>query len=323
MIEQGSDPRAHSHGGPMTTGDLIECYIQASSSKRSCREIERRLRNVLPEIGLIRVSDLHRRDVSRVLDRIMQRGSPSEARHVFIDIRSMLNWALGRGEMETNPVAGMKSPAPARIRERRLSDDEIKMLWNGLPKIFPRSASTVRIIKLALLTGQRSNELCGMRRSELDLAARTWSIPSPRNKSERPHVVPLSSTAIEIIREALAEGASDERVFPGHTSARLGNTLWVARRRGSFDGEPWTFHDLRRTCASGMAALGIVPDIVGRVINHNHSGGSTSVTSTSSTTSRQRSAQPSTPGLIVSRRSRERTSLRCAQREGEDSGCEP
>src|SRR5262249_23727976 len=214
----------------------------------------------------------------RALDRIMRRGSLSEARRVFCDLRAMVHWAVAKGDLDANPLASMRAPSPATVRERTLTDAEIETLWNALPLIFPRSIANVRIIRLCLLLGQRSGEIAGMRKSELDLTARVWSLPSSRVKNAKAHAVPLSDAAIAIIREAIADAGEGDHVFPGYTSRSLGNTLLVARRAGKLTGEAWPVDDPRRWGATDIAARGIAPHVVPRLLSHSQSGGSTSIT---------------------------------------------
>src|SRR5262249_54624247 len=76
----------------MTVSDLIAAYLSKhASGLRSGAAITRRLRkNVLPVIGGVRLADLHRRDITRVLDPILARDAPAEAGRVFEDFRSVL-----------------------------------------------------------------------------------------------------------------------------------------------------------------------------------------------------------------------------------------
>ena len=81
----------------MTVARLIATYLElrVKGRLRSAQVVERRFRqNVIPIIGGMRVADIHRRDVTRVLDEIMRRGCPTEACRVFEDIRAMLRWAV-------------------------------------------------------------------------------------------------------------------------------------------------------------------------------------------------------------------------------------
>lgn len=285
QVEDGLDPRdvlAAEAAGAMTVAGLIESYLSkhVRPNLRSTSAIERRLnKNVVPVIGGVRVAELHRRDINRVLDPILARGRQIEAGRVFEDTRAMFRWALARGDLDHSPVEGMRKPNGSPPRERVLSDDEIRALWHGLPKALKRSKSCQRIVKLCLVTAQRVGEVAGMRRDELDLDARTWNLPGSRTKNGHPHTVPLSELAVGIIDEALAD-AGDGAVFvfpagddslPPHAVART-----IGRAQESSDKYPngrfgiprWTAHDLRRTALTNFARLGVAPVVAGAVANH-------------------------------------------------------
>src|SRR5262245_8196009 len=113
---------------------LAEVYIKSVSGKRSAKEIERRLRkDVLPVIGHVPLHELHRRDVTRVID--AKSSAPIAARRAFEDVRTMMRWAVARGDLDHNPIDGMKGPPISKPRERVLSDDEIRVLWSRLPEL--------------------------------------------------------------------------------------------------------------------------------------------------------------------------------------------
>lgn len=287
LVEADQDPRdvfADKAAAAMTVGALVTSYLEkhVRPNLRSAKETERRFdRNILPILGGVRLSDLHRRDINRVVDPILARGSPTEAARAFEDVRAMLRWATARGDIDANPADGMKKPATAGARDRVLSDDEISRLWNDLPSMFARSKSTQRIVRLCLTLLQRVGEVSGMRRTELDLAAKIWVIPGSRTKNGHAHTVPLSDLAVSIVREAL--GTLDQRqefVFPnsegiGPLPARsVARNIAAAQRRrgGNTQAQSvvaqWTAHDLRRTGVTGMARLGIAPIVLGHVINH-------------------------------------------------------
>jgi integrase len=202
-----------------------------------------------------------------VLDPILDREATVEAARCFEDMRAMFRWAVQRGDLDHSPMEGMRKPATAAPRERVLTDDEVKKLWRGLPEALPRSLACQQIIKLCLLTAQRVGEVAGMTRAELDLKARTWTIPAARSKNKHSHVVPLSDAALAIIKEAKGE----TYLFPdnGHgalSAHAIGHTIRLAQDR--FGLAQWTMHDLRRTAVTGMAKLGVAPIVLGHVINH-------------------------------------------------------
>src|SRR5262245_34963835 len=204
MVEAGEDPRTAfgaQANGAMTVAALLENWLakRVRPNLRSAPQIERRVRkSILPVIGTVRLADLHRRDINRVLDVIIERGARYEATRTFADLHAALRWAVGRGDLDRNPAEGMTAPAAARLRDRVLSDEEVRQIWNALPQALS-SKSVQRIIKLCLITGQRVGEVAGMQRAELDLAAREWKLPGARTKNGHPHIVPLSDLAVIII----------------------------------------------------------------------------------------------------------------------------
>jgi integrase len=152
------------------------------------------------------------------------------------------------------------------------------------------------ICKLLLLTAQRRTEVAGMRWSEIDLKARTWTIPRERTKNDREHLVHLSDLAFKIIEglprfsqrppNGVGESPVDlvftttgERHVSGYSKAkRRLNALMLDVMRDEFVeggkasqlpaiGE-WILHDLRRSAATGMAKLNVPPHVVDRILNH-------------------------------------------------------
>jgi integrase len=290
LVEGGEDPR-HAFAASTssaTVADLVESYVilrVRSRKLRTADQIEQRMRkNILPAIGAMRLAEVHRRDITRVTDRLLKRGSPSEANHVFADLRALFGWAVARGDIDHTPVT-MKKPADVGIRDRVLTDEEIHALWNGLPDWLVGSRTCARttgarIIRLCLVTSQRLGEVAGMRRAELDLKGRLWRLPPDRVKNKTEHSVPLSDLAMTIIEEALAAvGADSELVFTGRAGAAisprlisgmiLGSRLFTkAYPAGRCPVANWSAHDLRRTAITGMARLGVEPIVFGHVANH-------------------------------------------------------
>jgi integrase len=266
-VASGLDPRPR---GAMTVGDLVETYIAKHTvTLRSGAEIARRIRrNILPAIGNVPLAQLHRRDATRLIDAVIGRGAPIEATFVFQDLRSILRWAVARGDLDHDPIAGMPPPPAGKPRERVLSDEEIRTLWTVLPTTL--SPTYQRVIRLCLLTAQRIGEVAGMRRSELDLKARTWSLPGSRTKNGHPHLVPLSPMTIDEIIDGHAERATtrggDDLVFADCPPVNVTSAIYKAKDR--FGIAQWTPHDLRRTALTGMAKLGVAPIVLGHIANH-------------------------------------------------------
>jgi integrase len=284
-LEAGRDPRsekAAQDAAALTVRGLTESYLarHVRPTLRSADAIERRFAlNVDPIIGALKIEDVTRRDVTRVVDSVLKRGSPIEANRVFAHLRSLFRWAVGRGDLQINPVQGMKPPSSSTTRDRVLSDQEIRHLWNSLPSVFARSVDCQRIIKILLLTGQRAGEVSGMEVRELDLSERVWTIPGSRTKNSQRHIVPLSDQAVQIIREAVSDARDGARyIFPsngaGLPSAAISRTIGRALAPtkelplGRLGMTHWTAHDLRRTALTGMGRLGTAPIVLGHIANH-------------------------------------------------------
>ena len=266
LVEDGKDPRQvkkkakASVSGPMTVRMLADEYLTKYAPKlRGHREIRRKLDvEILPVIGDVLLASLHRRDIHRVLDRIKERGSISMSSRTFTDIRAMLSWAVERGYLDNNPAARMQETPTVEPRERYLSEEEIALLWPALPK-FKKPVELA--LKLALVTGQRIGEICGMTENELDLAKGIWTIPAERSKNNQSHTVPLSDMAQRLIAEARTGG----RLLKC-TPDRIAHV--IAYHMESLPVKGWRAHDLRRTVCTHLAKLGFSPMVIGSVVNH-------------------------------------------------------
>ena len=273
-VDEGQDPRDVKRAlaaSVLVVDDLVTSYIEkhARPNLRTAGAMERRFnKNVLPIIGGVPLAELHKREINRVIDPILERGKPVEAARCFEDVRAMFRWAVARGDLDHAPTDGMRKPGVAKARDRVLNDEEIRLLWNKLPAALPRSKAVQRILKLCLVTGQRVGEVSGMRADKLDLTQALWTIPGVRTKNKHKHSVPLTDLAIEIIGDiagvdyVFLNGAGDGHL-PAHAVAK---TVTKAQERLRLP--HWTSHDLRRTAVTKMAELGIAPIVLGHVINH-------------------------------------------------------
>jgi hypothetical protein len=131
-------------------------------------------------------------------------------------------------------------------------------------------------LKLCLVTAQRVGEVARMCKDELDLDRALRSLPAARTKNASPHAVPLSSLALALIGEALAEAGEAAFVFPCGSAddprplapAAVAHTVPHGAKAGAdhpagrFGVTGWSAHDLRHTKLTGMAALGIAPIVL-------------------------------------------------------------
>jgi len=276
-VVKGANPaeeRARAKADP-TFGELAELYIERHArikkKPRSVAEDEHMLKaDLLPAWKERKLPAIGRRDVIALLDEVVARGAPIHANRVRALVSSIFNFAIGRDLTEFNPAHKVPRPALERSRERKLSDDEVRRLWTAL-EIEPLKIQV--IYKLALLTAARRSEILGLAWSELDLDRNWWTLPTDRSKSGEEHRIPLSPTAVSLLRQLEADHKSPF-VFTG---GRLGRPVanpqkWMARIRVRGKLDDFRFHDLRRTAASGMSSIGIQRLTISKILNHAEGG---------------------------------------------------
>ena len=278
QVARGEDPardarRRAAGDRPRTFGELATRYlIHAEMSKRSVHSDRQVLnKDLLPALEHEPLDSIKRADIGEIIQKIVARGSPIQANRTFEITRGLYNWAIGAGLVETSPCLGLKAPCPKRSRERVLSTEEIRRLWHHLPAA-PMTWSTAQIMRVCLVTGQRVSEVAGASKSELHLADLEWRLPAERVKNGCAHTVPLSPLALELFEEAIARSDDKEIIFFGRSRAAAmtgdGISRAMSRSLEALGLENVTPHDLRRSCATQMAKLGITRLVIDKVLNH-------------------------------------------------------
>jgi integrase len=274
-VAEGDDPSEEKRArkAAMTVEELGGLYIEkyAKRNKKTWPEDERLLKvEVYPEIGRMKAVTVKRRDLLDIIEAKADAGYVAQSTQILAVIRKMFNWAVDAEHIAISPATGIKPRGKATKRDRVLTSAEVRKIWNALPEA-SLSETTRDVIRLLFLTGQRSGEVCGMVRGEIDPDSGTWTIPGRRTKNGLTHVVPLSVAALDIVDGALAK-AGEEVEAPLFT--RIGEPIesnaiaHAVRLKLQITEERWTPHDIRRTVATGMAGLGIQPHIVEAVLNH-------------------------------------------------------
>jgi integrase len=259
-----------------TFGQTVTAYLQAKQSElrpRTFVEAERYLSEAAKGLHGRELAAVSQADIALLLNRAGAGGHDATANRLRANLAALFTWAAKQGKVKDNPVKQTEK-RKEQARERVLTDIELAAIWNALP-----DSDYGRIVKLLMLTGQRRDEIGGLRWAEIDLTQLgdfhgVINLPKERTKNNRPHMVPLSAPARAILA-ALQQQAGDREFVFGRGQGFAGWSASKAALDLALSFTDWTLHDLRRTCATGMAELGVAPHIVELVLNHQsgHKGG--------------------------------------------------
>ncbi|HVT17888.1 MAG TPA: tyrosine-type recombinase/integrase [Thermoanaerobaculia bacterium] len=274
-LARGEDPQAdrRAQRDAPTFGEVAADYLElhAKRRKRTWQEDERILRrDLLPAWRHLPAAAIRRRDVANLLDRVVGRGSPIMANRIRALASKIFAFALEREIVEFNPVAGLPPQGEERGRERVLSEDEIRTLWQAWEA---EGSIASFIFRLLLLTAQREAELLGMRWT--DIAGAWWTVPAGIVKNKLAHRVYLGSEARELLAELKERTGDGPWVFasPRRKGAPTASINKAKERFRATSGIPdWRPHDLRRTAATYMGRLGVPRPAIARVLNHVDAG---------------------------------------------------
>jgi integrase len=245
--------------------DLLESFIaQRLSQNRSAGAVSRLLRR---EIGKAwagkSIHEITKRDVVEVITAIEQRGAPVAANKTLKSIKTFLRWCVGRAVLDQSPAEGVPLPAKEVARDRVLDDQELAQVILAARKL---GESYAGIVELLALTGQRREEVARLSWEELDLEQRIWTLPRSRTKNAKAHVVHLSEQSIDVLKRAHRQGPLVFSPLGTKPFQEFSRAKSVLDQLSGVSG--WRLHDLRRTCVSGMARLGIAPHVADKILNH-------------------------------------------------------
>lgn len=247
-------------------------------------------RLVFPRLGKRQIDDIQRSDITRLLDQIEDERGAVMADRALAYLRRVFNWHAERTDGFNSPIVRAKSRANVkdRARKRVLDDHELRVVWEAAKPADPFGA----LIRFILLTATRRNEAAKMRRSEIIGA--DWIIPAARYKTKLDHLIPLSTSAQELLAGVPQIGGSDAHVFTtdtkkdgkakpgeraiggfGKAKDKLDERVLELLRKSNPGAEPlpnWTLHDLRRTARSLMSRAGVLSDHAERALGHTMPG---------------------------------------------------
>lgn len=268
-VSKGESP---THRKP-TTADTFAAVAEEwlrrdQGQNRSVAEVRRVIeRDVNPVWGERLVAAIGRRDVIELIDGIADRGALTMARRLHAHLHRLFRWAVGRGILETNPMADLPKPGAAVKRDRVLTDAELAAVLKAAEKIdWPFGPA----FRLLALTACRREEIGALRWSEIH--GNEIRIPGSRSKNAEARIVPLSSAAAELIATLPRIG---DHVFTTNGTAAISGWSKAKRALDTAAAEiagaplkPWRLHDLRRVIATNLQRLGVGLQVVESILGH-------------------------------------------------------
>lgn len=295
-IQKGEDPIAQRNAEKQvvlrTVNDLFDDWYKDVEKRLKHPGIPKRIytKEITPHIGQYPLSKVTPLEIRNIIRTVADSGRPSIANDTLMYLKQLFNHALKLHLLIHNPAAAFKvddAGGLEKSRTRALSLDELAKAF----KVFrEHSTSFTRdnYLACALLVtlGVRKTELTEAKWEELDLDDALWKLPEHRSKTGSAITIPLPPPAIEWLKELKIRACNSDYVFPSRRSAKnphMGKDTLnraIAMMFGQEPGkkkqppnrmgdlEPFTVHDLRRTCRSLLAAEGVAPHVAERCLNH-------------------------------------------------------
>ena len=178
-------------------------------------------KDIFPYIGQQPVNEIKPLVLLNVLRRMESRGATEKAKKVRQRCSEVFRYAIVTGRAEYNPAADLTSAMSGHESKHYpfLTVEELPDFFKALSS-YTGSPLVVLAARLLILTGVRTGELRGAFWSEFDLEKAVWEIPAERMKMKRPHLVPLSTQALEIVQQLKVMTGQYPLVFPGRNDPR-------------------------------------------------------------------------------------------------------
>ena len=262
MVASRTDPANERVRPAETLGTEIERYLErkrASLKPSSLTEISRHLMVHAKTLHRLRLAEIDRRTIALRLAEIEQASGPVARNRTRASLSAFFAFAIREGLIETNPVAGTGRADEAHSRDHVLTDQELSAVLKALGQ-----DQFSNIVRLLVLTGQRRNEIGGLRWSEVDFDRGLIVLPPARTKNKRPHELPMSKQ----VRAILDRQPRRSEFVWGRRWTSWSNGKDDLDQRLLASIRDWRLQDLRRTAATMMAELGILPHIIEAILNH-------------------------------------------------------
>ena len=306
-VDKGEDPAKDDKvqerkNSIKTIDELIKVFFKERETEKYRGRVRRNVNDersmakcyIAPVIGSYAPHTVTSDDIEEVLAKAQEKCSAIRANRILALMRVLFKYALSPAKkfVDINPTEGVNPPSKENVREiDPPKSSEFKELWNligngkvdGSNNPAQISKQIQLVLKLLLLTGQRSAEVSQAPIDEFDLDDNVWIISGERTKNGKPHKIPLTDKVLQIVKEAMdlayEDAPNSKYLFPGWPGKNgnergllpIGKTAPYHALKRVTEGtklDRFSVHDFRKICATQMAELGVLMEIVSEILNH-------------------------------------------------------
>lgn len=236
------------------------------------RDVINRLEtHIFPKLGSRPIADISSTELLSCLKVIEKSGALDMAQRMMQTCGQVYRYAIITGRTRYNPVNDLRGAlkTPVRSHHAHLKADELPEFLAKL-ETYDGEPQTKLALKFLILTFVRTTELRGAQWQEVNFDKAEWRIPVERMKMKDPHIVPLSTQAIAVLRELQKHSGNREFVFPNQqnpSKCMSENTMLYAIYRMGYHSRT-TGHGFRSTASTIMNEHGFAADWIERQLAH-------------------------------------------------------
>lgn len=281
QLAEGIDPTAERRAERAATMETFKAIAlewldsrEAAVTERVQARRKRRFEQFLfPSLGSTPVAQVRAPDLLAALRRVEVRGKNETAHRLRSECGAVFRYAIATGRADRDPASALRGAlAPVVVRNHASITDparigELLRAIDGYRGHLP----TEYALKLLPLLFVRPGELRLAPWSEISFADAMWRIPGERMKMRDPHLVPLSTQAIALLRELKASSGDGLLLFPSVRSPERpisNNTLNAALRRMGFTHDQIVSHGFRSMASTSLNEQGWHPDLIELQLAH-------------------------------------------------------
>ncbi len=279
MLAQGIDPsaarKAAKDADALTFEAIAREWLARQDLAPATANKHRWLleRHILPTLGAKPIITITAADVLAMLQGLESRGLLESAGRARSQVSAVFRHAVATLRAPGDPTVALRGAIKSpKVRHHAAITDprklgELLRALHGYGGGFVVACA----LKLAPLVFVRPGELRHAEWQEIDLDAGTWSIPGAKMKMRQPHIVPLSSQAVAILRDLHALTGRGRYVFPSPRTAQRPmseNAVTAALRSLGYDGSTMTGHGFRSTASTLLHEQGYPSDVIERQLAH-------------------------------------------------------